>query len=222
MAGTLAVSGASIPEDSDDFDTALDMAALGTGLDRFVVGRFTTTAARNAAIPSPARGQVCTVCASNGATITAYAYDGSAWVVIGRSPQYQNATSTTSTNVPTSTWKTVGVGTTSYSAGEDITAADGISPIVQVTGIYAIHLSVMWAAQTGGRRMLGWSTSIDTDPNAYRITTISNAGGGQIYQTYATEIQIVAGAGRVAMNLFQDSGSTIAVTDRRIIVRRVA
>lgn len=59
---------------------------LATDVDTRLVPRFVSTAARDATITAPVRGMVCTVCASNGARVYTYAYNGSAWADVSPDP----------------------------------------------------------------------------------------------------------------------------------------
>lgn len=184
-----AIRVAELTDSPPNINTAI--GNLATDIDRSLVPRFATTAARDTAIPSPTEGMVCYVSTNASFGRSLQIYNGSSWVNMYRSPIFvrkfssvSRALTTTPTDDPelflpmvaNSTWEFTVHG---FCTAE--TAADVRVHMAYPTGC-TIFWDILgpgttWGASTGEGVITGLSklgdTSTFSGPIAFGGTSIS-------------------------------------------------
>lgn len=137
------------------------------------------------------------------------------------------AASAVSTSIPTSAWTgafTANPGGT-YNGPDGTPGAhlDATSIIIDKAGWWDITLTVLFAAAAGGRRGVGFTraTGAPGDPpadNEYTVIGGPVAAGTVIVKM--TDCFLFPAAQRVFLRAFQDTGSAVAVTTRRVLAAR--
>lgn len=200
MSTNLPVSGAPIPEDTDDVDAALDMAGLGTGLDSYVVGRFANTGDRDTARPgTPPTGAIDSIAG------TPVVRRANAWRPVDLAGTLFAETNG-SVRTLTSTGTDIGVTGT----GITITLVEQRRVRVSIDGAFQQATATQgvykaWPAYVAGSTATG-GTSFGNG------STASGAGNGQ-YATFGTRATVLLAAGTWTLYIIAQRLSGGATSD---------
>jgi hypothetical protein len=134
----------------------------------------------------------------------------------------------TVTGLPSGAWRTLlfDLGTLNGSVVRDALATIDAAGVVipdNRTGVYLAAVTVAWSASAGGRRSVGLATVQNGTPGpTYQNMTPGPAASALLNQN-AAFIWTQGGPGnRLAVNVFQDSGGALNVTDCRLTIVRLA
>lgn len=204
--GATPLSGIEIPDLSDAANAPSFMATFGAAIEKYTIMRFTTTAARDAAITSPEEGMVawCTT------PDRVYMYTGSAWVLLAWS-----ATTSRPGVILTDAAQSIANATVSdITWGTEVSDVDGWTSGASATltvpsgqgGLYVATYSAKWASSPTATNFA--SVQINGTSAYGNIVNVN------MYDVTCTFVRALAAADTIKVQVYQSSGAAINITSR--------
>lgn len=194
MATTTPLTGTPIPQASDNIIDLLEVADLGLWLEKYVIARFASAAARDAAIPVPEWGMVAAVGSTTAARVLTF-YTGSEWIVVNTRGQkawrFDRVSANATDNFAAAAFAGVASGTiTGAPAGDYLVTANAVWAVASGTAI-------------GNIRINAAATNLSADLRADRQTLVGSDtfsapyyhAGGDL--TISLSLQVATGTGVV-------------------------
>ena len=215
--------------DSDVPDIGMDGFNLAYSIEKKLVPNFASTGVRDTKIagtstgvnpPGPTVGQLITV--GSGVGVQAQLWDTTAWqpVAMVLSARDASGGNSPTTAVATAAWTVLALSQTDYIIGTGITNPNTTQLQVTTAGRYQIIAMVAWPASGTGRRIIGYCLNGATDPGTGFAVKTNTPPSQAWNQEYVNEINLAANDS-VALYAYQDSGGSLTVGQRRLMLRRV-
>ena len=214
--GTTPKSNIRVPAGGDAATVATYFQNMGADLD-WTGANFATTTARDLANPTPATGDACRILGNP------QVYVGGAWVYVALTLPVADASGGASptTTVNTSSWTALAISQVDYpTTPVGITRTSTTQLTVTTAGRYSILILAAWPNNSTGARILGYCLNGATDPGTGFQVQTETPPARVFNQAYTNEITLAANDS-VAAYAFQDSGTTLMIGQRKLLLRRV-